>query len=108
MASRRGLSIAVDAAAGWLSRAGLACMGLTACTTRTTVNGPMAADPEHQSISEFNLGLDAVNHGDFRVALSHALRAVKLDDQNARATYLVSVVYLGFCDGLRGFADPDC
>jgi type IV pilus assembly protein PilF len=74
---------------------------------RTAV-APGAADPAHQSISEFNLGLDAVNHSDFRVALSHALRAVQLDDQNARATYLTSVVYLGFCNGLRGFSDPDC
>jgi type IV pilus assembly protein PilF len=78
----------------------------SACT-RTSV-APGAADPEHQSIFEFNLGLDAVNHSDFRVALSHALRAVELDDQNARAAYLASVVYLGFCNGLRGFSDPDC
>ncbi len=73
-----------------------------------TVTGPGAADPEHQSVAEFNLGLDAVNHGDFRVALSHALHAMELDDQNARATYLTAVVYLGFCNGLRGFADSDC
>jgi Tfp pilus assembly protein PilF len=70
--------------------------------------GPQAADPEHQSIAEFNLGLDSVNHGDFRVALSHALHAVQLDDQNPRAAYLAAVVYLGFCNGLRGFEDPDC
>ncbi len=80
---------------------------LQACTVRGA-SSPGAADPEHQSIAEFNLGLDAVNHSDFRVALAHALRAVQLDDQNARATYLASVVYLGFCNGLRGFADPDC
>jgi type IV pilus assembly protein PilF len=81
-------------------------LGAPACA-RTQV-APGAADPEHQSIAEFNLGLDAVNHSDFRVALSHALRAVQLDDQNARAAYLTSVVYLGFCNGLRGFGDPDC
>jgi len=79
----------------------------TACPTRT-VTGPSATDPEHQSIAEFNLGLDSVTHGDFRVGLSHALRAVQLDDQNARATYLAAVAYLGFCNGLRSFSDPDC
>ena len=53
------------------------------CTARGA-NTPLP-DPEHQSIAEFNLGLDAVNHGDFRVALAHALRAVEFDDKNARA-----------------------
>ena len=77
------------------------------CTARGA-NTPAPPDPEHQSVAEFNLGLDAVNHGDFRVALSHALRAVEFDDKNARATHLAAIVYLGFCNGLRGFADPDC
>ena len=76
------------------------------CTARGA-NTPLP-DPEHQSIAEFNLGLDAVNHGDFRVALAHALRAVEFDDKNARAADLVAIVYLGFCNGLRGFEDPDC
>lgn len=78
-----------------------------ACTVHST-NGPGAADPERQSVAEFNLGLDAVSHNDFRVALAHAERAVQLDDQSARAAYLTSVVYLGFCNGLRGLEDPDC
>jgi len=92
--------------AGTASVALGALLSVGACA-RTAV-APGAADPEHQSISEFNLGLDAVNHSDFRVALSHALRAVQLDDQSARAAYLASVVYLGFCNGLREFSDPDC
>jgi len=88
------------------SAAGAVAVGLGCTTHVASASGQ--ADPEHQSISEFNLGLDAVNHGDFRVALQHAQRAVDLDDKNARATYLAAVVYLGFCNGLRGFADPDC
>ena len=87
-----------------LAVAGLMAFG---CTVHAAT-GPGAADPEHQSVAEFNLGLDAVSHNDFRVALAHALRAVQLDDRNARAAYLASVVYLGFCNGLRGFGDPDC
>ena len=77
------------------------------CFSKTT-NAPGAADPEHQSISEFNLGLDALSHNDFRVALAHAQRAVELDKESSRALYLTSAVYLAFCNGLRGFADPDC
>jgi Tfp pilus assembly protein PilF len=87
--------------------AAVAAVAVGGCTPKGP-GAPGAADAEHQSIAEFNLGLDAVNHSDFRVALAHALRAVQLDDQNARATYLASVVYLGFCNGLRGFDDADC
>ncbi len=85
----------------------MAALALSGCPPHPATT-PGAADPEHQSVAEFNLGLDSVNHGDFRVALSHALRAVELDGDNARATYLTAVVYLGFCNGLRGFSDPDC
>ncbi len=59
-------------------------------------------------MAEYNLGLDAFNHSDFRVALAHAQRAIQLDDQNGRATYLAALVYLGFCSGLRGLGDTDC
>jgi Tfp pilus assembly protein PilF len=95
-----------------LARASMAVAGvagLGACTTRTTqVTGFAPADPEHQAVAEYNLGLDAINHGDFRNALAHARRATQLDDQNARAAYLVSTVDLAFCDGPREMADPDC
>jgi type IV pilus assembly protein PilF len=89
-----------------LGAAGFAAVSVVGCTARSAA--APGADPEHQSIAEFNLGLDAINHSNFREALSHALRAVQLDEDNAHATYLASVVYLGFCNGLRGFADPDC
>ena len=82
-------------------------LSATGCVNKGTV-ASSAADPERQSIDEFNLGLDAVNHSNFREALTHALRAMKFDEKNAHATYLASVVYLGFCNGLRGFGDPDC
>jgi Tfp pilus assembly protein PilF len=101
---RRRLSAPARGSCALLSGAGLVVAG---CTVHGTT-GPGAADPEHQSIAEYNLGLDALTHSDFRVALSHALRAVQLDEQNARAAYLTSEVYLGFCTGLREFADPDC
>jgi Tfp pilus assembly protein PilF len=101
------------AAAALLTSALLSCAtamaagGSEGCYSRNS-QGPGAADPEHQSVSEFNLGLDALNHNDFRVALAHALRAVELDGDNGRALYLTSVVYLGFCNGPREFAEPDC
>jgi type IV pilus assembly protein PilF len=92
-----------------LGAAGLGVVSSAGCTARGATSSPFVpADPQHQSAAEFNLGLDAMSHSDFRVALSHALRAVQLDDQNARATYLASTVYLGFCTGLRGFDEPDC
>jgi len=86
---------------------GAAVLAVAGCSGRGS-SVPGAADPEHQSVAEFNLGLDAVSHSNFREGLAHALRAVELDDHNARATYLTSVAYFGFCSGLRGFADPDC
>jgi len=85
----------------------MASGGSAGCYSKTTT-APVGADPERQSISEFNLGLDSFNHNDFRVALAHALRAVELDGQNGRALYLASAVYLGFCNGLREDSDPDC
>ncbi len=85
---------------------GVAVASALGCTPRPVASG--ATDPEHQSISEFNLGLDALQHNDFREALAHAQRAVQLDDQSWRATYLTCSVYLAFCDGNRGFTDPDC
>jgi Tfp pilus assembly protein PilF len=81
--------------------AAFGCAGRNAST-------PMPADPEHQSVAAFNLGLDALQRGDFREALQHSLRAVEFDDKNSRATYLTAEVYLSFCNGLRGFDDPDC
>ena len=86
----------------------LALAGTTGCPTPRGPNGAPTADPEHQSVAEFNLGRDSLDHGNFREALGHSLRATQLDDQNARATYLAAVVYLAFCNGLRGLADPDC
>jgi Tfp pilus assembly protein PilF len=102
----RASAFPVSAGLALAASLGLCTATAAACQTKTVGTG--ATDPEHQSVSEYNLGLDAFQHADFRVALQHALRAVQLDDQNARATYLTSLVYQGFCGGPRGFDDVDC
>jgi len=68
---------------------------LASCTART---GPVAPDGTRVSESEYDLGRDAwMRHGDARGGLSHALRAVDLDDDNADAHHLVALIYLDLC-----------
>ncbi|MEO8874302.1 MAG: hypothetical protein ABI461_01840, partial [Polyangiaceae bacterium] len=43
-----------------------------------------------------------------RGALDHALKSVQLNDENAKALYLTSAIYLAFCSTDLGFASPDC
>jgi type IV pilus assembly protein PilF len=65
-------------------------------------------NPERQSDVEYAIARDYFEKGQPRLALDHCRKAVELNDQNARALYFTSAVYLFFCNGKLGFSDPDC
>ncbi len=59
---------------------------------------PDGADPERMSVSEYDIARDLwLRQAKAREALSHALDAVELDDENAEASHLVALLYLDFC-----------
>jgi Tfp pilus assembly protein PilF len=67
-----------------------------------------AKNPERQSLAEYDIAVDLFHKGRPREALDHALKAVELDEENAKAAYFASLVYASFCDTVQGFASPDC
>jgi type IV pilus assembly protein PilF len=71
-------------------------VSLTACMSGG--DGPQAQDASRQSESEYDIARDLwLRRGHARDALEHALKAVKLDDENAEAQHLVALLYLDFC-----------
>jgi type IV pilus assembly protein PilF len=80
--------------------------GLASCSPSVN-EGPQPANPQRQAQSEYDLARDAFYKGRLREAMGHCQRANKLDDENAKALYFTSVVYLGFCSA-EGMASPDC
>ena len=75
----------------------LAVLGLAlGCAGQSKTPG--GADPERMSESEYDVARDLwLRQGKAREALSHALKAAELDEQNAEATHLVALLYLDFC-----------
>lgn len=86
---------------------GLALGGLVACSGKGA-NAPTAQSEERQSEAEYDVARDLFYKGNPRAALDHALKAVQLDDGNAKALYFTSVVYLWFCSTDRELDSPDC
>jgi type IV pilus assembly protein PilF len=80
--------------------------GVVSCSPSMN-EGPQPANPQRQAQSEYDLARDAFYKGHLREALDHCQRANKLDDENAKALYFTSVVYLAFCS-TEGMASPDC
>ena len=66
------------------------------------------ANPERQSDIEYAIARDYFDKAQPRLALDHVKRSVELNDQNAKALYFTSAVYLFFCNGKLEFNDPDC
>ncbi len=94
--------------AGWggarLVAVAAACVAMAACTGRP--NQPGALSEERQSEAEYDVAREFFGKRQYRAALEHARKAVELNDENAKASYLTSVVYLAFC--AADAASPDC
>ena len=77
----------------------LACWLLFALScSGGSAGGSGAQDPTRVAEAEYDLARDLwLQRGQLRDALEHALKAVKLDDQNAEAQHLVALLYLDFC-----------
>jgi len=55
-------------------------------------------DPERESVAEYDIAKDLfLNRRQPREALSHVLKALELDDENADAEHLAALIYLYFC-----------
>jgi tetratricopeptide (TPR) repeat protein len=79
-----------------------------ACSPKNT-GSINAQSPERQSETEYDLARDLFqNRNQPRMALDHALKAVELNEENDKALYLTSAIYLSFCANDRGLEDPDC
>jgi tetratricopeptide (TPR) repeat protein len=90
----------------------LGALLLGACAAACSPKNPggiTAQSPERQSETEYDLARDLFqNRNQPRMALDHALKAVELNDENDKALYLTSAIYLSFCANDRGLDDPDC
>lgn len=86
----------------------LASVGCALSTLGCGHSGPAAQSPERQCEAEYDLARDYFYKGEPRAALDHALKAVDLDDTNAKALYWTSTLYLFFCSGNEGLQSPDC
>lgn len=85
-----------SAIGAWLCVAALPF--LVACSPSKGGEAPGAGDPERQAVAEYDLARDLfLARGNARAALKHALKAAELDDENAEANHLVSLIYLFFC-----------
>jgi type IV pilus assembly protein PilF len=91
-----------------LAALGAACaLACGACGAKNAQE-PGAQSAERQSESEYDLARDSFYKGSPRAALDHALKAVQLDEENAKALYFTSTVYLWFCSTDAGLKSPDC
>jgi Tfp pilus assembly protein PilF len=82
-------------------------LGISGCGGAAQ-SAPGAQSVERQSEAEYDLARDTFYKGDPRNALDHALKAVQLDEDNAKALYFASTVYLWFCSTDAGLKAPDC
>lgn len=85
----------------------LALLSLSACSGHGS-NNPGAQSPERQSDAAYDLAVDTFHRGNPRGALDQALKAVELNDDNAKALYFTSTIYAFFCAGPQGMQGPDC
>lgn len=71
-------------------------------------SAPGAQSEERQSDAEYDVARDEFYKGKPRSALDHALKAIQLNDENTKALYFTSTVYLWFCSTDLGLQAPDC
>lgn len=78
---------------------------LTGCGGGTNAS---VKNPEKASEAEYDLAREYFYKGQPRLALEHCKRAMDLDEENRKPFYFASTIYLYFCSGKLGLADPDC
>lgn len=101
--SRRSLGVRTALAILTVALLALGCGG-----GQKGAESPGAQSEEKRSLAEYDLARDYFYKGEPRAALDHALLAVKLDDENAKALYFTSTIYLWFCSGPEQLEGPDC
>lgn len=69
---------------------------------------PRTASSERRADTEVDVATDLFAKGRTREALDHVQQAVALDDENGKALYLGSAIYMSFCAGPLGDESPDC
>lgn len=79
----------------------------TACGGKTS-SGTGVHSPERQSESEYDLAVDTYHKQDYRQALDHVLKAVELNEENAKANKFAAELYVLFCDKGEDLSGPDC
>ena len=82
-------------------------LAIVACAGKGAAS-PNAQSTERQSDSEYDLAKDYFYKGQPRAALDHALKSIELNDENSKALYFTSTIYLSFCSADQGFTSPDC
>ncbi len=80
--------------------------GAGACGGKASGTG--VHSPERQSESEYDLAVDTYHKQDYRQALDHVLKAVELNDENAKAAKFAAELYVLFCDKGEDLSGPDC
>jgi Tfp pilus assembly protein PilF len=65
-------------------------------------------NPDRQSDAEYDLARDSFYRGQPRVALDHALKAIDLNEDNAKALKFTAEIYVFFCSGPDEQRASDC
>jgi len=93
---------------GHLGEASGLVLAVCAACTPTSTGGPHAQSPERQAEAEYDLAREYFYKAHPREALDHVLKADSLDENNVKALYFTSAIYLSFCSGDAGLKAPDC
>lgn len=94
---------AAAALLGLAAVSSLSSLSSLACVPAT---GPASASDETRSTAEYDLAGDAFKNRKLREALDHVNKALKLNPDNADASYLGAAVLLAFC--ALDEKSPDC
>jgi Tfp pilus assembly protein PilF len=78
-------------------RTSLAALGVVLLTACSAGGGAPVAGAETRSLGEYDLARDAFQGNRFREALDHVQKSLKLNEDNAEAAYLGSVILFQFC-----------
>jgi type IV pilus assembly protein PilF len=89
----------------YVAFAAIVSVACVACAGKSTGG---VHSPERQSESEYDLAVDTYHKGDYRQALDHVLKAVELNEDNAKAAKFAAELFVLFCGKGEELSDPDC